>query len=272
MADPRRGGRSLTPDAYERVSQAVRWVEAHAGQVLDRPAGVRPTDELVFVRITGPGDAAGLHPCEVIYWDDSEEDWVETGVTGRAHWADFSPASEGEYYARPVTSTPAGSGAYEDHYLLVAGVGVAELDVVTCVSPIYADEAGGSDCCYTDAMAIAAVEGVLASSITVTWTASPTSIQASVVSQMSVTADASGLMLVADQASPGLGKYYGTDGAGSKGWHDLPTGTSYSVADTATVDMTLTGTLISADVIAGSIGEAQLAPAVLALIKKARYL
>lgn len=39
-----------------------------------------------------------------------------------------------------------------------------------------------------------------------------------VVTQMSVTADASGLKLVNDDAAPGNNKVYGTDGSGVKGW------------------------------------------------------
>ena len=39
--------------------------------------------------------------------------------------------------------------------------------------------------------------------------------------QMSITADALGLKLTGDEAAPGNVKYYGTDGAGIKGYHDL---------------------------------------------------
>lgn len=46
----------------------------------------------------------------------------------------------------------------------------------------------------------------------------------SVKFQMSVTADASGLKLSGDEASPGNSQYYGTDGSGTKGFFDLPTG------------------------------------------------
>jgi len=40
--------------------------------------------------------------------------------------------------------------------------------------------------------------------------------------QMSVTADASGVKLSGDSASPGNAKLYGTDGSGVKGWYDQP--------------------------------------------------
>lgn len=46
----------------------------------------------------------------------------------------------------------------------------------------------------------------------------------SVKFQMSVTADASGLKLSGDEASPGNSQYYGTDSGGTKGFFDLPTG------------------------------------------------
>jgi hypothetical protein len=44
--------------------------------------------------------------------------------------------------------------------------------------------------------------------------------------QMSITADASGLMLSGDEAAPGNNQVYGTDGAGAKGWKDDPSGGS----------------------------------------------
>jgi hypothetical protein len=47
--------------------------------------------------------------------------------------------------------------------------------------------------------------------------------------QQSITSDASGIKLSGDSASPGNSRYYGTDGAGSKGFHALPVGTVTSV-------------------------------------------
>lgn len=42
--------------------------------------------------------------------------------------------------------------------------------------------------------------------------------------QMSITSDASGLKLDGDSAAPGNTKYYGTNGAGTKGFYDIPAG------------------------------------------------
>lgn len=47
-----------------------------------------------------------------------------------------------------------------------------------------------------------------------------------VITQMSITADASGLKLDGDEAAPGNNQVYGTDGAGAKGWKDDPSGGS----------------------------------------------
>ena len=46
----------------------------------------------------------------------------------------------------------------------------------------------------------------------------------SLLTQMSVTSDSSGVKLNNDAASPGNSKYYGTNGSGTKGFHDLPAG------------------------------------------------
>jgi len=70
-----------------------------------------------------------------------------------------------------------------------------------------------------------AVGTILVDSTTIDFTYSdPTpSITAAVISQMSITADASGLKLSGDSSSPGNSKLYGTDGGGTKGWYDQPT-------------------------------------------------
>ncbi len=43
-----------------------------------------------------------------------------------------------------------------------------------------------------------------------------------VVTQMSITSDVSGLKLSGDADTPGNTQYYGTNGAGTKGWYDIP--------------------------------------------------
>ena len=55
---------------------------------------------------------------------------------------------------------------------------------------------------------------------TVDLTISGQDIQGDVISQMSVTSDASGIKLESDEVSPGNNKVYGTDGTGNKGWQD----------------------------------------------------
>lgn len=62
-------------------------------------------------------------------------------------------------------------------------------------------------------------------------------LSAAVITQMSVTSDASGVKLSGDEASPGNSQYYGTDGAGAKGFHDLP---SLSLGETYTAGEAIT--------------------------------
>lgn len=52
------------------------------------------------------------------------------------------------------------------------------------------------------------------------------SITADVITQESITADASGIKLDGDSAAPGNSMYYGTDSGAVKGFHALPSGTS----------------------------------------------
>lgn len=75
---------------------------------------------------------------------------------------------------------------------------------------------------YTNEMAQDAVGGIVTDSTTInfTYTDSPASITGSVITQMSITSDASGVKLSGDATSPGNSKLYGTDGSGTKGWYD----------------------------------------------------
>jgi len=59
---------------------------------------------------------------------------------------------------------------------------------------------------------------------TVDLTLTGQALSADVITQMSITSDASGVKLSGDAATPGNSKYYGTDGAGAKGFHTLPSG------------------------------------------------
>lgn len=79
---------------------------------------------------------------------------------------------------------------------------------------------------YTDENAQDAVGTILADTDTVnaTYTDNTPEIKFDVRTQMSVTSDASGLKLSGDSATPGNSKYYGTNGAGTKGFYDVPGG------------------------------------------------
>lgn len=82
---------------------------------------------------------------------------------------------------------------------------------------------------------------------TVDLTVTGTTLTADVITQMSITSDASGLKLSGDAATPGNSKYYGTDGAGTKGFFSLPTDFITAVADTNTINLTVSTTTLTAD-------------------------
>lgn len=78
---------------------------------------------------------------------------------------------------------------------------------------------------YTDEQAQDAIGSILLDSNTINFSYDdPTpNITAEVITQMSVTSDASGVKLLGDATSPGNNKYYGTDGSGTKGYYTIPT-------------------------------------------------
>lgn len=86
---------------------------------------------------------------------------------------------------------------------------------------------------YTDELAQDAVGSILVDTDTINLVyddATP-EISANVITQMSITSDANGIMLLGDVNSPGNNYYYGTDNSGTKGFHSLasvllPVGTS----------------------------------------------
>lgn len=112
-------------------------------------------------------------------------------------------------------------------YLSFAG-GVPTLSEEPCTNdPITGGTASSGPCCYDDSMAgtagLEAVTEALTDSNTLDWTPGPGTISANIVSQMSLTSDASGIKLSGDEASPGNSQYYGTDSGGTKGFHSVPT-------------------------------------------------
>jgi hypothetical protein len=130
-----------------------------------------------------------------------------------------------------------------------------------------------------------AIGPILADTDTVnfTYTDATPEIKADVRLQMSLTSDASGVRLSGDSAAPGNSKLYGTDVSGVKGWYDQPSGggggnyqtlrdggvdatqrAAANFVDTARISFTLTDdagnneTEVNADIIANSIGNAEL--------------
>lgn len=69
------------------------------------------------------------------------------------------------------------------------------------------------------------------STINVTYSDATPSLTWSVITQMSITSDASGVKLSGDSGSPGNDKYYGTNGSGVKGWYTL-SATTEAIQDT----------------------------------------
>lgn len=130
-----------------------------------------------------------------------------------------------------------------------------------------------------------AIGPILADTDTVnfTYTDATPEIKADVRLQMSLTSDASGVRLSGDSAAPGNSKLYGTDVSGVKGWYDQPSGggggnyqtlrdggvdatqrAAANFVDTARISFNLTDdagnneTEVNADIIANSIGNAEL--------------
>lgn len=88
----------------------------------------------------------------------------------------------------------------------------------------------GSNLYFTIERAQDAVGGALTDTSTIdfTYDDAGNAITADVKKQMSITSDASGLKLSGDASTPGNSKYYGTDSGGTKGYFDLPAGSSYT--------------------------------------------
>lgn len=105
---------------------------------------------------------------------------------------------------------------------------------------------------YTDEMAQDAVGAVLTDSGTIdfTYNDAGNTITAAVITQMSVTSDASGVKLSGDAAAPGNSKYYGTDGTGTKGFFALPAGAADGLGpdgDKGDITVGGTGTTLTID-------------------------
>lgn len=110
---------------------------------------------------------------------------------------------------------------------------------------------GAANLYYTDERAQDAIGSILTNTNTLSFTyndATPT-LSANVITQLSLTSDASGIKLVNDAATPGNVKYYGTNGSGVKGFHDVPAvgsagdiqETSFAAANNQVTPVNVTG-------------------------------
>jgi len=103
---------------------------------------------------------------------------------------------------------------------------------------------------YTDELAQDAIGGALTDSQTINFTYNDgaNTITADVITQMSITSDASGLKLSGDSASPGNNKLYGTDAGGVKGWYTQPGGGGGLIdGDYGDITVSGTGTVMTID-------------------------
>lgn len=93
---------------------------------------------------------------------------------------------------------------------------------------------GSSNLYFTVERAQDAVGTILADTDTIDliYSDSDPSIKANARLQMSIVSDSNGIMLDGDDAAPGLSYYYGTDGAGNKGFFPLPPGSTPGGLDT----------------------------------------
>jgi len=103
------------------------------------------------------------------------------------------------------------------------------------------------------------VGGILVDSQTIdlTYNDATPSITAAAITQMSITSDASGLKLSGDSATPGNTKLYGTNGSGTKGWYDQPSGGTLADGDYGDITVSGAGTVMNID--AGVVGTTEIA-------------
>lgn len=116
----------------------------------------------------------------------------------------------------PVTGTTKGDIVVWDGLgwvLLAAG---ADRDIIG------ADSTSASGIAYYSPSDVVAQGLAVTDTDTVDLTVAVSTLSADVITQMSVTSDVNGVKLVNDEAAPGNTEYYGTDGAGVKGYFPFP--------------------------------------------------
>jgi hypothetical protein len=93
----------------------------------------------------------------------------------------------------------------------------------------------GTNLYFTDERAQDAVGTILTDSTTIdfSYTDLSNTISAAVITQQSITSDASGIKLSGDSASPGNNRFYGTNGSGVKGFYVVNTGSVGDIAETS---------------------------------------
>lgn len=152
-------------------------------------------------------------------------------------------AQPGDYTATQITNTPAGGISS-----ITVQAAINELDSEKFNSADFntsfdtrlatkstTNLSEGTNLYFTDERAQDAVGNILTDSTTVdfTYNDAGNTISASVITQQSITSDASGVRLVGDSASPGNNKFYGTNGSGVKGFYTVNIGSAGDIAETS---------------------------------------
>jgi len=116
--------------------------------------------------------------------------------------------------------------------LLVAGTNIT-LSYNDATNALTINATGTS---YTDEQAQDAIGNIITDSATINFTYNDVtpSITGTVITQLSVTSDSSGVKLLGDVNAPGNNMYYGTDGSGTKGFFSFPAGSGDLPVGTST--------------------------------------
>lgn len=173
-------------------------------------------------------------------WEKSDTTDAVASVFGRTG---IVTAQSGDYTASQVTNVAAGNIA-----ATTVQAAINELDSEKFASADFnstfdarlatkstTNLTEGSNLYFTDERAQDAVGTILTDSTTVdlTYNDGANTISAAVITQQSITSDASGVKLLGDSASPGNNKFYGTNGSGTKGFYSVNTGSAGDIQETS---------------------------------------
>jgi len=243
------GGSQITINPQTHVSLSSKQIKDLANHTLDQDAATKKYVDDEIAALPAPFFYAGNYDASL---NSPDLDQAGTRISGAVYRVSVAGTHDFGAFGGSITFQVGDKVVYNGVNSVWEKWDVTDNENTDQITE------GTTNLYFTDERAQDAVGTILQSSVTVdlVYDDLNNQIEANVITDNSIVSTASGIALDGDALAPGNDKYYGTNGAGLKGFYDLPTGgsandileTSFSIANNVSTPTNVTGFLLNSQV------------------------